>query len=369
MRGGVETAASLRTRYAMYGALFGAALPIFGTLLRLHNTGASISIEAIARAQRDPVLWLLDLMPALTTIIGLMVGSLRDSLSLANATVAAAQNDVRVATRALEDTAQQSIQRQAELTRAQNDLDRFAQVAANDLGAPLHAINSLAEWVREDLGSHLTHDGHQHLQLLQMRAHRMAALLNSLQSYTLAGREMGPVEPVDVRLLAHQILQQVPGGKSFIMSFDGPAESLHTARGPLTTVLHVLLHNCVVHHDMPPGRIFIEVRVEGAHVAMVVADDGPGIPAEHHERVFGLFATLDERDLQPSTTGAGLAVAKRVVETVGGQIAILPHEGRGTRVRFTWPREQTAEPHAADVLARLSLKALSAKKESPPSQR
>ncbi len=351
-------------RYAMYGALFGAALPVLGTLVHVLATSGEVTWQAVRKAQRYPVLWLLDLTPALTTIIGFIVGRIRDALSLSNAMLIGAQNDVRVATRALEETTQQTRQRQAELTRAMNDLDRFAQVASHDLRAPLQAIESLASWIREDLGQHLTADGQQHLSLLRLRAERMGNLLNSLQAYTLAGREMGAIEPVDLKVLAHQVLRQVPGGDRFIMSFEGSDRALHTSRGWLSTVLHVLLDNCVRHHDMPPGRIFLEARDAGAFVDCVVADDGPGIPSDHHEKVFGLFVTLKRRD-EVDTTGAGLAVARRVVETVGGTIEILPHDGRGARVRFSWPKEQTAESRAADALARLSLKALSAKKDEP----
>src|SRR5690606_1190350 len=205
----------------------GAAFPVVGTFLRVNG---DLTWQAVAVVQRDPVFWLLDLMPAVTTVIGLVVGAMRDSLSLTTAMLAAAHNDVRVATRALEETTVQATQRDAELARAQNDLDRFAQVAAHDLQAPLHAINSLADWVRADLGQHLSNAGHEHLRLLQVRAHRMEALLNSLRAYTMAGREREDIEAIDVRVLAHQVLRQVPGGSRFIMSFEGSDTPLHTSR-------------------------------------------------------------------------------------------------------------------------------------------
>lgn len=365
-RGFVDSGASMRTRYAMYGALLGASLPLMGTLVRVWDHQGELTLSAVRVAQRDPLLWLLDLMPAFATVVGLVVGILRDRLSLTAATASAAQHDVRVATRALEESAREAKKRQEELTRAKSDLDRFARVAAHDLRAPLTAINSLAEWVREDLGRHLTPDGHQHLNLLQRRAHTMASLLNSLQAYTMAGREDDTCEPVDVKLLAHDVLRQVPGGNRFIMSFDGDERPLHTSRASLGTVLRMVLDNCVRHHDVPPGRIFVVQNDLGAFVELVVADDGPGIPSEHHDKVFGLFVSFAGAE---ETVGAGLAVARRVVETVGGEIAVLPQEGRGTRIRFTWPKERTAEGSSADALARLSLKALATKKDGPGSHR
>ncbi len=355
-------------RYAMFGALIGAVFPLLGTWLGAVHLGVGFSLDAALEAQRHPVLWLLDLMPAIGAFLGLLVGGVRDQLSLERARVAAAHNDIRVATRALEETTRESRQRIADLTRAQNDVDRFAQVAAHDLQAPLHAINSLAQWVREDLGDQLSGEGKEHLELLQLRANRMGNLLNSLQAYATAGRDSGDVELVDMKVLAHQALRRIRGGERFIMTFDGPDEALHTSRVALATVLQSILANCVHHHDMPPGRILVERRDVGQHIECTISDDGPGIPTRYRDRVFGLFTTLERRDAL-DTTGAGLAVARRVVETRGGSIHILPQDGRGTRVRFTWPREQTAESQSADALARLSLKAITMKNEGPPSLR
>ncbi len=365
-RGFVDSGASVQTRYAMYGALIGALLPVVATLLRVSGASEGSAFEAIRAAHADPVFWLLDLLPACTTTAGWLVGGLRDRLSLSEATITAAHHDLRIATRALEESTQRAKARQGELARAQSDLDRFTQVASRDLAAPLAAIQSLAEWVREDLGPHLTPAGHEHLELLKARTQRLSTLLHSLQAFSMAGRETDEVERVDVKLLAHQMLRQVPGGSRFIMSFDGDDEALFTSRTALSTVLYVLLDNCVRHHDQPPGRIYVTKRDLDKAAELVIADDGPGIPTTHHERVFGLFVTLKRDEAQ--TAGAGLSVARRVVETAGGEIALLPQDGRGTRVRLLWPKERTAEGNSTEALARLSLKALAIKKDGPPSR-
>jgi signal transduction histidine kinase len=68
-----------------------------------------------------------------------------------------------------------------------------------------------------------------------------------------------------------------------------------------------------------------------------VTDDGPGIPAQFHERVFRIFQTLRPRDVVEGS-GIGLAIVKKVVERHGG-VVVIESEGRGTSIGFTWPKE------------------------------
>ena len=96
-----------------------------------------------------------------------------------------------------------------------------------------------------------------------------------------------------------------------------------------------LIENAVRHG----GRRDLMVVVEGREcldggVELSVSDNGQGIPAEHRERVFGVFERLEG----PSTgagTGMGLAICRKIVEVLGGGIGI---EGdHGTDVRIVLP--------------------------------
>jgi signal transduction histidine kinase len=68
-----------------------------------------------------------------------------------------------------------------------------------------------------------------------------------------------------------------------------------------------------------------------------VADDGPGIEQEYHDRIFVLFQTLQERDAVEST-GVGLAIVKKIVERRGGRIKVDSQMGKGSVFSFTWPK-------------------------------
>ncbi len=77
-----------------------------------------------------------------------------------------------------------------------------------------------------------------------------------------------------------------------------------------------------------------------------VEDNGIGIPPEFAEKVFVIFQRLHSREAYPGT-GIGLALCKRIVEHHGGEISLDTAYAGGTRICFTLPRIDTAEPEQA----------------------
>jgi heavy metal sensor kinase len=93
-----------------------------------------------------------------------------------------------------------------------------------------------------------------------------------------------------------------------------------------------------------PLRSTIDVRVaaDGNKATLTVTDAGPGIPAEHRERIFDRFYRVDEgRSRDMGGTGLGLAIAKWAVEANGGQIS-LETATTGSVFRITLPRAVTS---------------------------
>ena len=80
------------------------------------------------------------------------------------------------------------------------------------------------------------------------------------------------------------------------------------------------------------SRVTVEVSRDDDAVVLAVTDDGPGVPAQDHHRVFERFTRLDEsRDRATGGAGLGLAIASEIVQHHGGSIAL---ESNGSGARF-----------------------------------
>jgi PAS domain S-box-containing protein len=246
--------------------------------------------------------------------------------------------------------------RTAELERSNLELDQFAYVASHDLKAPLRAIALLAEWITEDAAPLLPAASLAHLAKLNGRVRRLDKLLSDLLDYSRAGHISSDPEQVDTRQLVQTIVELLNPPLGFTVVAGDSLPILYTERVPLETVLRNLIQNAIKHHDHPArGSAWItaaEVLTEnstghasehgpkrparGPVVEFAIADDGPGIAPEYHERMFKLFHTLRPRD-QVEGSGMGLSVVKKTVESRGGAVRLVSQKGAGAIFYFTWP--------------------------------
>jgi signal transduction histidine kinase len=112
-------------------------------------------------------------------------------------------------------------------------------------------------------------------------------------------------------------------------------------RTRLRQVYQNLIHNALT-FTAEGTKPVIEVgaRARDGDVECFVEDNGIGIEAEDHDRVFGLFERLDART---EGSGLGLAIVKRVIEAHGGRIWVESEgRGKGATFRFTLPGTQRA---------------------------
>ena len=219
-----------------------------------------------------------------------------------------------------------------------SELDQFAYVASHDLKAPLRAIANLSEWIEEDLGNDLPEENRHQLTLLRNRVHRMEALINGLLEYSRVGRRDRQISTVDVRQMLIETIDLIAPPPEFTISLPDSMPSLPTHRSALDQVFSNLISNAIKHHDREDGTITITATEHPNQVEFAIQDDGPGIDPRYHQKIFSIFQTLKARD-ELESTGIGLAIVKKIIESEGGTITLESALGAGTTFRFTWPRQ------------------------------
>jgi PAS domain S-box-containing protein len=232
-------------------------------------------------------------------------------------------------------------QQRAELARSNADLEEFAYAASHDLKAPLRAISHLVQWIADDVAPLANPETLENLKLLQGRVARMQMLLDGLLAYSRLGHTDSTAEDVNVADVVQEVVAMLVPPPGFIVTCEGTMPVIHTHRVPLQIVLENLISNGLKHHDLTEGRIAVSARPVDGATEFRVTDDGPGIAPQFHDRVFLMFQTLASRD-DMETSGIGLTIVKKKVQTHGGRIWIeSAPPARGTTFGFTWKESES----------------------------
>lgn len=230
------------------------------------------------------------------------------------------------------------------LARTNRELDAFAYAASHDLRAPLRGIANLAQWIEEDLtaAGDLKPETREMLELLRTRMNRMEALIEGILQYSRAGRTTERIEVVNTRALAESVIDLLglAGGVDVVI---GDLPTIESAALPLQQVFINLVGNAVKYNRSARPRVEIEARDAGRFVRFSVRDNGPGIPGEYHERIWGIFQTLDARD-KVEGTGIGLSLVRKLVDAQGGRAWVESVPGDGATFHFLWPRRPGTSP-------------------------
>jgi PAS domain S-box-containing protein len=241
------------------------------------------------------------------------------------------------ARREVEEKAEQLARAARALEASNQELDQFAYVASHDLKAPLRGIANLATWITEDLGDVASGEVQEHLELLQGRVHRMEGLIDGVLQYSRAGRVRQRPVRVDVGELVHEVVDLIAPPESVRVQVDEGMPALWTERLPLQQVFMNLIGNAVKYAGGDAPLVQVSAREAGDQWEFAVRDNGPGIAPEYHERIFGIFQTLEARD-KVEGTGIGLSIVRKLVESRGGRVWVESKMGAGSTFRFLWPR-------------------------------
>ena len=219
-----------------------------------------------------------------------------------------------------------------ELERANAELETLVYSASHDLKSPMVSLLGYLEYLRLDFGEALGPEGNRYLNRMADSTVYMQQLIHDLIDLSRVGRS--GVEPVEVDLgrLARAIAEDAAAAN--------PAAEIRVGRLPVVTgdptgfrqLFTNLLENAIRHGGRPDLVVVVDGRdrPDGA-VELSVRDNGKGIPPEHLERVFGVFERLEGAS-SSAGTGMGLAICRKIVEVLGGAIAIVGDHGADVRI-------------------------------------
>ena len=225
------------------------------------------------------------------------------------------------------------------LGRANRELEDFLTIASHDLKSPLVSIAGFTAILEESLGASSAPPVRLALDRIAFNIDWMQRLIGGLLS--LASVRAGDAAVAVVAI--PELLERVRRRMQPAVEAVGGRLEVHPAAGRcqadparLEEALANLVENAVKYRDpRRPLRVTLLARREADRLHLEVADNGVGIDAAHHERVFQPLFRLGGGLGQGS--GLGLYIVRRVVEEAGGRVWVTSTPGAGATLHLALP--------------------------------
>ena len=277
-----------------------------------------------------------------------LVGGLLGSLALALVVRLARVSSLRVSearmTRALRAevrarrVAEKALERKvAELSRSNDEFERFAYAISHDLRDPLNAIALNLQVVLSDPDAEVESGERDRLEVAARGVTRIDDMLGRLLRYSSVGRGGDGLDLVDVS----EVLSDATANLQALVEqhnariAKGRLPQVIAYRSQLTSLFQNLLANSIKHRSDRPPEVTVECEQGADEWTFSVADNGRGMDELQIERAFELFWRRDDHG--DNGSGIGLAICKRIVELHGGRVWIESTPGEGTTFFFTIP--------------------------------
>jgi signal transduction histidine kinase len=257
--------------------------------------------------------------------------------------------------------------RTADLTRANQEIQRFAYIVSHDLRSPLvnimgftseleaasKPLHRLVIDAAEQAPQILTADARQAVELdlpesvdfIRSSAHKMDRLISAILKLSREGRRTLNPEPIAMNGLIDGIIHATRtqiDERGAEVSIEGVLPDIVGDRLATEQVFSNLIENALKYlKPGRPGQIVIRGRIQGDRVVYAVQDNGRGIAEKDHERIFELFRRAGPQD-QPGE-GIGLAHVRALIYRLNGAIDCVSALDQGATFHVTLPRILTRE--------------------------
>ena len=225
-----------------------------------------------------------------------------------------------------------------ELITSNKELEQFAYVASHDLQEPLRMVTSFLALIEKKYEPLLDDNGKKYIHFAVDGAKRMRQIILDLLDFSRVGKEIGMNQDIDINEIIEEIrliYNNDSKTTNVIIEVANQMPIIRAQKLPLRQVFQNIISNGIKYRSENRDPI-ININYENLpdYHKFTISDNGIGIEPEYFEKIFKIFQRLHQKE-EYEGTGIGLAIAKKIVENLGGSIGLTSRVGQGSSFYFT----------------------------------
>ena len=209
---------------------------------------------------------------------------------------------------------------------------------SHSIKTPLHGINQISQWLKEDYKDSIGSDARELLNMLIYRVEKLNAIIDNLLEYTDIKVKLEKLSKLDLNYVLKNLINFLNVPQNIEINIARNMPHLKIEKKYIESIFTNLIENSIKFMDKEKGRIevgFVELNKE---YMFFVRDNGSGIEEKYFEKIFTMVHSINNSE-SIENLGVGLALTKKIVELHGGTIHIESKIKEGTTVFFTLPYE------------------------------
>lgn len=229
-------------------------------------------------------------------------------------------------------------ERTRKLKKSNEELERFAYIASHDLKEPTTTIMGFVNLLRIELPPEKTTETiDKYISFIEKSSHQMLYLIEGILEYTKLGNNVSKTS-VNLNEILEKakvnLYQTINEKKAVILSDNLP--TIYCNSIVIFQIFKNLIENGLKFNESSIPTIQIECDEHSDHIVLHFIDNGIGIDTEYQDRVFEMFARLNNRSKYDGT-GLGLSIVKKLSTLMEGDIKLVQSNNNGSTFSLKIP--------------------------------
>jgi signal transduction histidine kinase len=218
-------------------------------------------------------------------------------------------------------------------------LNRFTSIAAHDIKAPIHNINSLAQLLLEQGQNSFPPSAFEMIEKIQYSADKLTDLINGLLEYSREHQDIQKqFEWIKISAVISDLKSLLLNNTECKIEYTSEIEKVFSHPTLLIQLLTNLVSNGIKYNDKVTPLIQLHFSKFDNNYQIEIKDNGPGIAECNHEQIFEPFVVKTSKDrFGKKGHGLGLATVRKIVSAMNGEIKLVSEMEKGSSFTITLP--------------------------------